>query len=634
MQDIKILCRVCGTGQPVRVVRYPKEAAVYVPSARRLLLVLCLIGVLFGAAACFASPTKPIVIISAPPHGSQFHEGEDIAVQSTATDAKGIARVELLVNGAVVRTDTVPSPQGQTSFTLVQSWKAVPGTHNVAVRAVNTTNVTSDQAVISITVIPATTVVNTTVPPVVSASPTATSVVPPPASATATATATTAPPPPGACTNGLQFIADVTVPDGTLLAPAQAFNKIWRVKNTGTCNWDATYQFVYVGGDAMAAVAAIAVPYTAPGATADLLIAMTAPSTAGTHISQWRMKSGTGALFGATLTVNINVIGAQPPPPPSGTCTGTPNIDSFTATPGTINAGQTSTLQWGMVTNADSVEIDQGIGGIATPGSTTVSPGSTTTYTLTAHCGATVTTKQATVTVQTVGPPPTAPDLYVSEYSLNPATPVQGQNVHVRVGVYNKGSAAAGAFNVEWWASTGAASAAKVWSVSGLPKNGGQILEFDYTYPSWYANITTRVKVDPANAVAESDETNNIKDMTIQVTQPKPDLYVKSFSLIPNPPSHTGNVSVTIVVHNGGNAAAGGFTVAWYAGSGYATPACTPNAPGLAAGADVTMGCSRGPGTWGSFYSSITTRVIVDPTNAVSESNETNNTYDLVIKVN
>jgi hypothetical protein len=62
-------------------------------------------------------------------------------------------------------------------------------------------------------------------------------------------------------------------------------------------------------------------------------------------------------------------------------------------------------LSWGAVTNADSVAIDQGIGGVAAPGSTSVSPGGTTTYTLTAHCGNNAASKQVMVSV-TGAPPP------------------------------------------------------------------------------------------------------------------------------------------------------------------------------------------------------------------------------------
>ena len=88
------------------------------------------------------------------------------------------------------------------------------------------------------------------------------------------------------------------------------------------------------------------------------------------------------------------------PPPPAG-CVGAPNISTFSASPASIIAGQSTTLSWGAVTNADSVEIDHGIGGVGTPGSTTVSPGSTTIYTLTARCGSNAATRQTTVTVTT-----------------------------------------------------------------------------------------------------------------------------------------------------------------------------------------------------------------------------------------
>ena len=84
--------------------------------------------------------------------------------------------------------------------------------------------------------------------------------------------------------------------------------------------------------------------------------------------------------------------------PPAG-CSGAPNISSFSASPSSIITGQSATLNWGAVTNADSVEISPDIGGVATPGSMSVSPGSTTTYTLIARCASNTVTRQATVTV-------------------------------------------------------------------------------------------------------------------------------------------------------------------------------------------------------------------------------------------
>ncbi len=582
-----------------------------------------------------ATAGKPTVVLASPPHGSQFREGEDVAFQSTATDSTGVTRVELVIDGAVVKTDSVPGSQGQQSFTLVQTWKATQGTHAVSVRAYNTSSTASDPAAITISVsagastpaVPATT------------APTSIPLTSQPAS-TATAAAVDT-----ACTNNSDFVADVTVPDGTALALGQTFNKIWRMRNNGTCSWLGGYQLVFVSGEAMAAMTAIAVPYTAPGATADLVVAMTAPNTTGTHTGRWRLKAAGGTTFGDAVTVNINVIdNSQPPsnpppsnPPPSNpstSCSGSPSIESFSASPSSITAGGSSTLNWGAVTNADSVEIDQGIGGVATPGNTSVSPGSTTTYTMTAHCGSTTATRQATVTV--TSPPTGQPDLYVSEFSLTPSTPVKGASVHVRVAVYNQGSAPAGAFKVRWLAGASFVTPPPcTWTVGGLPASGGQVLECDASgpYGSIYDNLTTRAQVDYENSVAESNEGNNNKDLVIDVTANQPDLYITGFTLTPNPPHKGAAVHVEITIYNGGNTAAGAFKVRWMAGATFVTaPPCTWTRASMVAHGGEVLTCNAAS-PYASVYTNLTTRAQVDYEGSVAESNEGNNLKDMVINV-
>ncbi len=98
------------------------------------------------------------------------------------------------------------------------------------------------------------------------------------------------------------------------------------------------------------------------------------------------------------MFVLVNALALAPAPPIVG-CNGTPNIGFFNASNNNINSGQSTTLNWGLVSNASSADIDQGIGGIVTPGSRTVSPNSTTTYTLTARCGFATQTAQVTITV-------------------------------------------------------------------------------------------------------------------------------------------------------------------------------------------------------------------------------------------
>lgn len=122
-----------------------------------LLVVVAALGTL----ACdlstigISQASKPQVVIQSPATGSQFSEGENVTLQSTATDNAGVVRVELAVDGAIVRTDAPPIPQGQKSFTLIQSWQATAGTHILSVRAYNAAGAASEPALISINVTPA-----------------------------------------------------------------------------------------------------------------------------------------------------------------------------------------------------------------------------------------------------------------------------------------------------------------------------------------------------------------------------------------------------------------------------------------------------------------------------------------------
>ena len=98
------------------------------------------------------------------------------------------------------------------------------------------------------------------------------------------------------------------------------------------------------------------------------------------------------------------------PPEREGGCVAPPNIASFTATPTeTAAPGDPATLAWGEVTNANAASIDNGIGTITTPDSVVVNPAVTTTYTLTARCGASIMTR--TVTVYVAETPPEEPDI-------------------------------------------------------------------------------------------------------------------------------------------------------------------------------------------------------------------------------
>lgn len=117
-------------------------------------------------------------------------------------------------------------------------------------------------------------------------------------------------------------------------------------------------------------------------------------------------------------------------------------------------------------------------------------------------------------------PPPSLPNIIVSEFSLTPATPVRGQPVQVRIGVYNAGTAPAGPYIVEWYAGENYPEPACSWSVSGNNARGGRILNCTYSgYPSHYARIRTKVEVDTRGQVTESHDDDNTRLMQIRVEQ-------------------------------------------------------------------------------------------------------------------
>ena len=228
------------------------------------------------------------------------------------------------------------------------------------------------------------------------------------------------------------------------------------------------------------------------------------------------------------------------------------------------------------------------------------------------------------------------PDLYVSEFSLDPATPVEGQAVNVRVGVYNQGTAAAtGNFHIEWYPGENYGSPACTWDLDGLVATGGRILTCTYAgYPSWYGSINTKVVVDSYNAIVESNEGNNSYLQPISVSQSggggggggQPDLYVSEFSLNPSTPVQGQPVQVRVGVYNQGTAAvSSSFHIEWYAGENYPSPACTWDLDSMAASGGRILTCNYAG--YPSWYGSINTKVVVDSTNAIAESNEGNNTY-------
>jgi Ig-like domain from next to BRCA1 gene len=101
------------------------------------------------------------------------------------------------------------------------------------------------------------------------------------------------------------FVKDVTIPDGTQLSAGEVFTKTWRLQNRGTCTWTPDYMLVYTSGDQMGSTTAVRLPgNVAPGQTVDVSVTLTAPASAGYHISYWMLRNPSGALFGSGNKAN------------------------------------------------------------------------------------------------------------------------------------------------------------------------------------------------------------------------------------------------------------------------------------------------------------------------------------------
>lgn len=131
------------------------------------------------------------------------------------------------------------------------------------------------------------------------------------------------------CTNSIAFVDDLSIPDDTVIAPGESFEKRWRLRNSGTCPWTTDYSLTYVGDELPPVETSI--PLTSlvvPGQTVDLSASFVAPETPGTYRSDWQISDGSGQPFGIdgfieeAFWVQIVVGVPQPTPVPGSSAIG------------------------------------------------------------------------------------------------------------------------------------------------------------------------------------------------------------------------------------------------------------------------------------------------------------------------
>jgi len=126
------------------------------------------------------------------------------------------------------------------------------------------------------------------------------------------------------CTQVARFIADVTIPDGTVIPPNTQFVKTWRIKNAGTCDWGLGYTLVFVGGDQLGGPSVVPVEPADAGVVRDVSVSLKAPASPGVYEGRWHLRDPQGRqLIGVTVSI---VVPATPTPTPLPTMTPQPTV--------------------------------------------------------------------------------------------------------------------------------------------------------------------------------------------------------------------------------------------------------------------------------------------------------------------
>lgn len=107
----------------------------------------------------------------------------------------------------------------------------------------------------------------------------------------------------------VEFVADVTVPDGAVVAAGTTFHKEWKLRAAGGPIPPGT-TLVFVDGHDLGGSSPKLVNnggFIAPGTEFSVVNDFTAPATPGTYRSFWRLQGPGGRRFGPRIWVEINV---------------------------------------------------------------------------------------------------------------------------------------------------------------------------------------------------------------------------------------------------------------------------------------------------------------------------------------
>jgi len=121
---------------------------------------------------------------------------------------------------------------------------------------------------------------------------------------------------PSICINSAQFLEDLTIPDGSVVAPGTMLDKRWSVQNSGSCDWGPGYNLVRLGADPLSGSDELALYPARAGTAAVWQVVLEAPMDPGDYLSRWQARTPTGSLFGDEVFLLISVELPTPTPSP------------------------------------------------------------------------------------------------------------------------------------------------------------------------------------------------------------------------------------------------------------------------------------------------------------------------------
>jgi hypothetical protein len=105
--------------------------------------------------------------------------------------------------------------------------------------------------------------------------------------------------------NAGKFIADITIPDDTVLSPGEFFTKTWRIQNVGLCTWTKNYQVVFATGDQLNGPDEFFLTKAVlPGESIDISIKFQAPRSYNCYQGNWLFSDSDGNRFGVGYKAN------------------------------------------------------------------------------------------------------------------------------------------------------------------------------------------------------------------------------------------------------------------------------------------------------------------------------------------